>query len=722
MTVDLKAEKPFTMMPGFSVNDQMAKHWLRQVTIKLRREIAWLWYEQGVLPEGRPDTLPPFKDKAPAVLNMQRFWKKKQEFFRTDPTAKYLSELLEEPIDYTGSVARGSFSWIIEELELNDIEAFTLALGLISVLDNSIGAVIAACHNDANKIQPTLALAQRLWDYPEQVMGVADPAHPLFHYGLLQSPTMLQEHRIDWDRPISIAPLIARQLLFPKSGAIDGFELVDNPTQVAAPPPPVAQLVASRLVKEQKRHTRLIPILGVKGAPFHDMVMRIERQIGRTALHFSEEPTLLKVKPYFDSIAVFCWLKGMDLYIDAEQLQLIIRESQRLDIELLPRLSIPVNIFIGITERQQISNCPATYLLPTVELLTFTYQERLGYWQECLQEKAAGLENIIAECARQFRFQKEAIASVTKGLKALNRTLTKDDFIMACRAETEIDMGDLAQKINPRFLDEDVILPAKEKEQYQDIVKGMRSLTKVHYEWGTERVWNESGIAVLFAGPPGTGKTMAAERLAILLDLPMYRIDLSQVASKYIGETEKNLKKLFDIADISDIILFFDEADALFGKRSEVKDAHDRYANLEISYLLERMERFKGLAILATNRKKDLDEAFLRRLRYIIDFPMPGEKERLQIWRQVIPGNVDQRNLDFAFLAKQFPLAGGHIRSIVFNACLQSAADKSTVPEGFKGELNMEEIIVALKREYEKLGRSVSLEQFGAYAPLVDKV
>lgn len=718
----IASDKPFTMMPGFSVDDQVAKHWLRQVTVRCRREIAWLWYEQGVLPEGKPDTIPPFKDKAPTVLNMQRFWKKKQEFFKSDPTAGYLSDLLEEPLDHPAGSAQGSFSWVVDELELNDIEAFTLALALISIFDNSIGAVIAACHNDANKTQPTLALAQRLWDYPEQVMGVADPAHPLYHYGLLQSPSMMHDHRIDWDRPISVSPLIAKALLFPKTGTVDGFELIDNPAKVINPPAAVAELVASRLSQEKKRHARYCPLLGSKGASFKETVQSIERKNGRSALYFTEDPTLLKQKAYIDSMASFCWLKGMDLFLDSDQVQIMSQEKQSLDVESLPRLSIPVNIFMAITERQQITKLPSSYLLPTVELDAFSYQDRLACWHECLKGYEQDMEDIIAECARRFRFQKEQIESVAKGLKALKRSLTKEDVMMACRAATEVDMGDLAQKVKPRFKDEDVILPLKEKEQYLEIVKGMQSLTKVHYEWGTEQVWNESGIAVLFAGPPGTGKTMAAERLAILLDLPIYRIDLSQVTSKYIGETEKNLKKLFDMADVSDTILFFDEADALFGKRSDVKDAHDRYANLEISYLLERMERFKGLAILASNRKKDLDEAFLRRLRYIIDFPMPSEKERLQLWKQIIPRGVDQANLDLVFLAKQFPLAGGHIRSIVFNACLQSARDNMVVPEGFKGELSMEKVIIAVKREYEKIGRSVSLEQFGRYAELVDKV
>jgi SpoVK/Ycf46/Vps4 family AAA+-type ATPase len=285
----------------------------------------------------------------------------------------------------------------------------------------------------------------------------------------------------------------------------------------------------------------------------------------------------------------------------------------------------------------------------------------------------------------------------------------------------ELDLGELAQQVTPRFKDEKLILPHKQHLQFREVAKAMKSLTRVHYQWGTADAWNESGISVLFAGDPGTGKTMAAEILALELDLPIFRIDLSQVVNKYIGETEKNLKRLFDAADVSDMILFFDEADSLFGRRTEVKDAHDRYANLEVSYLLERMERFKGLAILATNRKKNLDEAFLRRLRYIIDFPLPGIPQRKDIWRQVIPKKVDCPGVDFDFLAKQFPLAGGHIRSIVFNACLQ-AADGPAPAGDYRGTLTMEHIIAAVKREYDKLNRTVSLELFGPYAGTVKEM
>jgi len=323
---------------------------------------------------------------------------------------------------------------------------------------------------------------------------------------------------------------------------------------------------------------------------------------------------------------------------------------------------------------------------------------------------AAG-QPVLSEIARRFRGEPAAIARMGAELSLLGRAPTADEVLAAARAN--LDLGALAQAVTPRFRLDELMLPPPQTRQVRQLVTAMNNLARVHYHWGTARVWNEGGLAALFAGPPGTGKTMASEAIAAELKLPLFRIDLSQVVNKYIGETEKNLKRLFDAADAADAVLFFDEADALFGKRTEVRDAHDRYANLEISYLLERMERFKGLAILATNRRKDLDEAFLRRLAFVIEFPLPGAAERTRIWHSVIPDGVDATDLDVDFLAQRFPLAGGHIRAIVFHACLQSAA------EGAPRRLTMDAVICAVQREYDKLERASSLEQFGPYAPLV---
>ena len=381
-----------------------------------------------------------------------------------------------------------------------------------------------------------------------------------------------------------------------------------------------------------------------------------------------------------------------------------------------------MTIFLALDDRKHLATLPKNALLPVITMRPLSYDDRLAEWKRALGKKAKGLVTALAEVSRRFRYEKELIREIAETFKNSPDKITETDLVEACRAALDLDVGELASRVIPRFENETVVLPPKQDQQFAEHIKAMQSLTEVHYGWGTAKAMNESGISVLFAGPPGTGKTMAAEVLAIRLDLPMFRIDLSQVVNKYIGETEKNLKRVFDAADVSDMILFFDEADSLFGRRTEVSSAHDRYANLEISYLLERMERFKGLAILATNRKKDLDEAFLRRLRYVIDFPLPGIEQRKRIWQQVVPANADSSELDFDFLAKQFPLAGGNIRSIVFNACLQSAADSREAEPKRKRLLTMKSVLVSIRREHDKMNRSLSVGQMGDYAPLLEGI
>lgn len=407
------------------------------------------------------------------------------------------------------------------------------------------------------------------------------------------------------------------------------------------------------------------------------------------------------------------WLAGADLLLP-EGVTLSTKDS---DAALSGGLSVPVRCYLPILERHALQGLPESALLPVVRIAGTGYAERLQLLLDGLGGAGERLRDTVEDCARRFRLQAPALRRLTDNLRGYP-SLDAHTLIDACRLEAQGDMGHLAQRVTPRFTIEELILPASQARQFEEVRRAMRSLTRVHYQWGTAKAWNEGGLAVLFCGPPGTGKTMAAEALANALDLDLYRIDLSQVVNKYIGETEKNLKRVFDAAEASDCVLFFDEADALFGKRTDVKDAHDRFANIEISYLLERMERFKGLAILATNRRKDLDEAFLRRLRYIIEFPVPGPVERERIWRAGFPAGVDTTDLDFRFLAKQFGLSGGHIRSIIFNACLQAAHHTSDepLPTGKAGRVAMPEVLVQVKRELQKINRATGDEQFGKYA------
>lgn len=277
--------------------------------------------------------------------------------------------------------------------------------------------------------------------------------------------------------------------------------------------------------------------------------------------------------------------------------------------------------------------------------------------------------------------------------------ITNTTLFAAARAHTTPRLSGMARKISPRYGWNDIVLPDDQRQMLREIVDTVRSRPKVLEEWGIGRKLTASdGVTVLFAGPPGTGKTMAAEVIAGELGLDLYKIELSNLVSKFIGETEKNLERIFSEAENGSAILFFDEADAIFGKRSEVKDAHDRYANIEVSYLLQRMETYDGVTILATNLRANLDEAFTRRLQFAVDFPFPDEQYRQQIWESLFPPGVPREdNLDLRQLARKYKLAGGAIRNIIVSASFLAASDG--------GRVGMRHLLHGARREMQKMGR-----------------
>jgi SpoVK/Ycf46/Vps4 family AAA+-type ATPase len=265
----------------------------------------------------------------------------------------------------------------------------------------------------------------------------------------------------------------------------------------------------------------------------------------------------------------------------------------------------------------------------------------------------------------------------------------------ACRSQARRGLDDLAERIEGAAEWEDLVLPEAEKSLLREIAGQVAQRATVYEAWGFgNQAGRGLGISALFAGPSGTGKTMAAEVLANSLQLDLYRIDLASVVSKYIGETEKNLRRVFDAAEDGGAILFFDEADALFGKRSEVKDSDDRYANIEVSYLLQRMEAYRGLAVLATNLKGTMDAAFLRRIRFVVNFPFPDESHRAEIWRQVFPLKTPTDGLNPTTLAR-LNIAGGNIRNIALNAAFMAAYAREPV--------RMTHVLRAARAEYAKL-------------------
>lgn len=282
----------------------------------------------------------------------------------------------------------------------------------------------------------------------------------------------------------------------------------------------------------------------------------------------------------------------------------------------------------------------------------------------------------------------------------------------AARRQSSHALARLAQRVPPVHRWDDLVLPAVVHERLREVVNTFRHRERVFVDWGfSRRLGGAPGIKVLFAGASGTGKTMAASVVAHELGLDLFRIELSAVVSKYIGETEKNLDRIFRAAAACDAILFFDEADALFGKRSEVKDAHDRYANIEVAYLLQKLDEHAGPVVLATNLARHIDEAFARRMHVVLEFPLPDERQRERLWRGMFPAQAPlAEDIDFDFLARQFRLAGGDIRNVALDAAFLAAQGG--------GPIGMREIVRALARQVAKQGKVTAPADFKQYLPL----
>jgi hypothetical protein len=342
------------------------------------------------------------------------------------------------------------------------------------------------------------------------------------------------------------------------------------------------------------------------------------------------------------------------------------------------------------------------------------YTQRRALWAYFLEGEtteaggdAAGSDEELdpSEMAGQFILStaqiRAAVSLAFDRARQRGARLTQANLLAAARLQSSAHLSSLARKISPRYGWQDIVLPEDQIAILGEIVAAVRGRSKVLETWKVgQKLVSSAGITVLFAGPPGTGKTMAAEIIAAELGLDLYKIDLSTVVSKYIGETEKNLEQIFTEATNSNAILFFDEADALFGKRSEVRDSHDRYANIEISYLLQRMEAYNGVTILATNLRANLDEAFTRRLQFAVDFPFPEEADRLRIWQTLFPPDVPRApDVEFEMLAQRFKLAGGSIRNVIVNSAYLAASSS--------GVVTMEHLLHGTRRELQKMGRLV---------------
>ena len=395
------------------------------------------------------------------------------------------------------------------------------------------------------------------------------------------------------------------------------------------------------------------------------------------------------------------FLLPVSLYVDAENLESASPEMQSTFQRFLSRgLGL---VFLGVRDspiKLSVTSFP-------VEIEKPSPTEQFQAWKAALGEGLSPEDASAAATtiAGQFSMNLAEIKEAAQAAKSpeSNEPLANRVW-QICRDSTRPRLDQLAQRLDVKATWDDLVLPEEQMSLMKGIAAQVRGRHTVYGDWGFSSKMNRGfGITALFAGESGTGKTMAAEVIASDLRLNLYRIDLSAVVSKYIGETEKNLRKLFDAAEQGGAILFFDEADALFGKRSEVKDSHDRYANIEINYLLQRMEAFSGLAILATNQKTALDPAFLRRLRFVVNFHFPGPKERKLIWQKSLPDATPKEVLDFDRLSR-LSVTGGNIHSIALNAAFQAAQNQQPV--------NMPLLINAAYMEMRKLEKPFNEAEF----------
>jgi predicted nucleic acid-binding protein len=555
---------------------------------------------------------------------------------------------------------------LAELVGLSEFERDVLLLCAGVEMDSELAARCAEVHGHPQRAAVTFGLAMAV--LPEPHWSAVTPARPLRSYRLVD---------LEGGAGLTTASLrIDERVLH----YLAGVNLLDSRLHATIRPSPLPTnlaaehgAVVARLVRALQTVSEPAPALLLSGddSPGHEDVATLAAQHVGQQLYVVRAEDLPAPGPDLDQLSLL-WQR------EARLLPAILLIQCGTDgvSPAVRRLAetLPGALILASREPARLSR---PFLRLDVDKPRPSEQRRL--WEAALGPAAAGLNGALDAVAEQFRLSARAISTTARVANNGGEGGVAGDLWDACRALARPRLEDLAQRIVPAASWDDLVLPEAQTDMLQQLAAQVRQRLTVYETWGfAARGRRGLGVTALFAGESGTGKTLAAEVLAGELGLDLYQIDLSAVVSKYIGETEKNLKQVFDAAEDGGALLLFDEADALFGKRSEVKDSHDRYANIEVSYLLQRMEAFQGLAILTTNLRSSLDKAFQRRLRFTVTFPFPDANQREAIWLRVFPRETPIRNLDPRKLA-QLNLAGGNIRNIALNAAFLAADDGSPV-------------------------------------------
>ncbi|MCL4705847.1 ATP-binding protein [bacterium] len=595
---------------------------------------------------------------------------------------------------------------------LTHFEQEVLLLCAAMELDTRIAALCARSQDDPSRAYPTFALAFALFDDPS--WDVLSPEGPLRHWRLL-------EINQPGAKPLTISPLRADERIV---NYIKGLNYLDDrlapflmPLEAADTEtdlPPSQQRFVGKIVKQlqQTIPTQRLPVIQLLGpdAPSKQLIAsHAAAALGLRLYRLPAEmmpPQAAELETLARLVEREIVLWPFALYLDAHELDKATpAEGQALPLQRF--LARSNGVFFLDTQEIRRGVGRASLEL---DIAKPTRAEQQAAWTNALGAAADGSP---AQLSSQFDLNLAAIQQIAQA--TLSETTNEGKELpqrlwQACLISTRPRLEALAQRLEPKATWDDIVLPSAEMNLLRQIAGQVSRRNKVYEEWGfAAKRTRGLSINALFAGESGTGKTMAAEVIANDLRLNLYRIDLSAVVNKYIGETEKNLRRLFDAAEDGGAILFFDEADALFGKRSEVKDSHDRYANIEINYLLQRMESYRGLAILATNMKSALDPAFMRRIRFVVEFRPHGPAERKAIWQRIFPSETRSEGLDFDRLAR-LTLNGGSINNVAINAAFLAAQAGTLV--------TMPLVLSAARTEFQKLKRPINNDDFAWDEPV----
>jgi hypothetical protein len=610
---------------------------------------------------------------------------------------------------------------LVELFGLCELDRGLLLIAAAPDLDPRFETLYAYLQDDIARRRPGLALAHflltsdsdRRWDLRLRL----SPAAPLIEHGLL---------RADGDGPLASRPLrIDDRVIDHLVGGAGAFDLRLQPFVTLTRPAPAEPRTSSEVMARLRRLATgpgaAVPLL--TGPPGSDVVVAarwLAHRWGRPLLELSCRHLAAGQAPLTVTVAALrreaVLLGAAVLLGDVDALAGEHPRLAEVRAALEPLFARPAGPIVCASSQ----SVDVAALLPGVRVLEVgfgfpDYERRLATWRAALDASGAS-EDDLARVANKFVLtpgQIDDAAGLAVELARLEGEgavlLSGRHLHQAARSRSRHGLANLARKVELRAGWDDIVLPEPCRLRLREIASAVETRHLVFDSWGFQRKLSRGrGLNVLFGGGSGTGKTMAAEVLAGELGLDLYEIDLATVVSKYIGETEKNLRRIFDEARRSNAILFFDEADALFGKRSEVRDSHDRYANIEIAYLLQLIEEYEGVAILATNMRQNVDDAFTRRLQHVVEFPFPGPELRLRIWQQVFPRETPvAEGVDFAFLAQHFELAGGGIKGAALGAASLAA--------GNGGAVAMDHLALAVAREYQKQGRLPSRSEFGPY-------